>query len=562
MSTKGRNKLNFTHFNGTIQVIGVVAVLLGTGLGPTGAGAQTPVSASVGTPSSVIGKPIKPTARASSDAAVVRTAEDARRFVTAKPTRDARYPAHRPGIPMGEPAYQTLKQSAAQAPLIKKRPATNIGPYVAPSTIIRSFPGPSESDAGNGFYPPDSNGAIGGNYIVAPVNLTYNVYNRNGVALLHTSFNALFNTSEELSDPRVIYDPIWKRWVVSLITVPTSTANPPACFWLAISTSANATGPWYIYHPCVSGGFFANGDLWDYDILGMTQDAVLLTGNIFACCFTTYKGAVATAIPKAKLYNGLGFGANIFPVPTSVGTLTPPIVQDSNANAYFIAADSSGTFLDLYRGTNLSNEGQFSFALQAQISASFSVPPHARQPNTTQVLDTLDGRFQAPSAQYGNSLWNVHTQALGSFPAPKFFQLDTSSNTIFQSGFFFESSTSDDFNPSIAANSNDEAFVTWSATNATGGAGVIHNARVRFSGRQGGDTAGVIGAGSSLILSPRHLTGNLQNGVQRWGDYSSVFLDSSFNTSCGSANRRAAIFNERIIDENTWGTEIGIIGFC
>ena len=69
-------------------------------------------------------------------------------------------------------------------------------------------------------------------------------------------------------------------------------------------------------------------------IQGMTQDAVLLTGNIFgpAPSFSSYFGAAVFAAPKAKLYNSLDFTSAVFMTPTASGVLTPPIVQDSNAH--------------------------------------------------------------------------------------------------------------------------------------------------------------------------------------------------------------------------------------
>jgi hypothetical protein len=154
----------------------------------------------------------------------------------------------------------------------------------------------------------------------------------------------------------------------------------------------------------------------------------------------------------------------------------------------------------------------------------------------------------------------VHAKALGGFPAPFFYQLDTSANSVIQQGFFFESGTSDDLNPSIVANTGGDAFVTWTSTDATSTTGLQHDSRVRFSGRQAADSAGVIGAGSSLITSPVALTGNSQNGRQRWGDYSRAALDPA-TSSCG-AGKRALVFNEDNLNANTWGTQIGIIGFC
>jgi hypothetical protein len=516
--------------------------------------AQASAVQRIGTPASEIGRQIKPIAHAIANTATIRTIRQIREFQAAHPSLGLHQPMLRPLIPMGQKAYEAAKRQAALAVGSKGPPPPQI--YAAPATQIMRAIGPAETDSGNSFYPPDSNGAVGWNQMVAPVNLTYNVYNRVGAAQLNTTFNALLGTSNGLSDPRVIYDPLWKRWVVTLIDV-TASASDNTCFWIAITTGINAKGPFIVYHPCISGGAFTGG-LWDYDMQGMSQDAVIITGNLFgpAPGFGNYYGAVLVSIPKAKLYNGQPFSVPVASTPTTVGVLTPPIIQDSNANAYFLGSDSDGTHLDLYRGSNLSNEHQFSFALQAQISDTHAVPPAGRQPGTSQVLDTLDGRFQAPSAQYGNSLWNVHTVALGSFPSPKFYQIDTAGNSLTQAGYFYESGTSDDFNPSIAVNSNGDALVTWTATDAVGSH--PHNARMRYSGQQSGDTLNTMPPGSLLYNSFVPLTGNFQNGRQRWGDYSSVFLDSSAPGGC----TRAAIFNELIKDTNNWQVGMGIVGFC
>lgn len=508
-----------------------------------------------GTPASEIGKPVIPTARVTVTP-VVRTLQQIQQFQAQHPSLGMHQASHRPLIPMGEKAYQEAKRLAASAargvkPVV---PPTSTAPHVITNGTNH---GPAESDSGNGFYPPDSNGAVSGSQIVAPVNLTYNVYNRTTFAAsLNTTFNALLGTSNALSDPRVIYDPVWKRWVVTIIDVPTSSSDPSACSWTAVSTSQDARGPFAVYHLCPGGGSFAAGDLWDYDIQGMTQDAVLLTGNIFSFG-GTYKGAAVFAMPKAKIYNSLGFSTPVYQLPTTVGTLTPPIVGDSNAHAFFIARDSDGAHLDLYNGTNLSNEGQFSFTLQAQLAVTTHIPPSARQPGTSAVLDSLDGRFQAPSAQWGNTLWNTRTDAIGSFPVPVYYELDTSGNTVLQQGSYFESGTSDDWNPSIGVNAVGDAFVSWSSTDATSSnSNVRHFPRVRFSGRLAGDDLNVIGAGSSLYNSPVALTGNTQGGVQRWGDYSSAFIDP-FSPSC-----RAGIFNEGVLNASTWQVHYGIVGFC
>lgn len=491
--------------------------------------------------------------------ATLGTRADAEAYQAAHPSLGLRHAAHRPLIPMGEKAYQAAKQRAALAPFAAKPGVlgANVPPPVAPTTVVKKFAGPKQTDAGNGFYPPDSNGAIGGAYLVAPVNSTFNVYNRKGTALWNISFGAFFGTSQELFDPRVLYDPTWKRWVVSVGEIPASGTG--GCFWLGISLTAKPTGSYYRYHLCATGTV-AVGGIWDYPMLGMSQDAVLFTGNNFDSG-NVYHGALMISLAKAVLYNGQGFSIPLFTFPTTTGTLTPPIVRDSNANAFFLAKDSDGAHLDVYKATNLSNAFQATVSAVVQIAASgLSVPASAPQPGTSAVLDTLDGRFQAPSSQYGNSLWNAHTTG---FPLVYYYQIDTNANTIPTTGFFYLSSSSRDFNPSVAATTSsahpDEVIFTWTATDPANNI----NAQIRFTGRQAGDSGGYLGAGTLVSSSNAALTGNTQGSVQRWGDYSSVFLDSNAPTACGGvANRRAAIFNERIINASTWGVGIGIVGFC
>ncbi len=486
--------------------------------------------------------------------ATLRTRADMDAYQAAHPSLGLRKAAPRPLIPMGDKAYQEAKRQAALAPLTAKPMpfGAHVPPPVAPTKIVKQFLGPKQADPSNGWFPPDSNGAIGGGYLVAPVNATFNVYNRTGTALWNVDLNAFFGASVQTFDPRVLYDPIWKRWVVAAAEFGTATSG--GCFWLGISLNANPTGSYWRYHVCAP---FGNGAIWDYPMLGMSQDAVLFTGNDFDAS-DNYFGARMISLAKAVLYNGQGFSVPLFSFPTSAGTLTPPIVRDANANAFFLARDADAAHLDVYKATNLSNASQATVGPAVQISASgLGVPPNAPQPGTTAVLDTLDGRFQSPSSQYGNSLWNVHSGALGSFPAPFYYQIDTGANSIVTSGDFFVSSSSYDFNPSVAANTSDEAIFTWSSTDPANNL----NAQVRFTGRQSGDAA-FIGPGTLLKQSTVALTGN-GGSEQRWGDYSSVFLDSSAPTACGGVpNRRAAIFNENVINTNHWGVQVGIVGFC
>src|SRR5438874_1185033 len=335
-------------------------------------------------------------------------------------------------------------------------------PLATPVIRLTNFNGHSATE---GLRPPDTHGAVGTTHFVQVTNSHIDMWTRQNTAGLplakSVTLATFFSyTAKTLFDPRVVYDSTWNRWIVTADAFAESATVQR--FFIAVSTSADPTGSFFIYSLNVN--FFGNNNFWDFPQLGMDQDAVLFTANIFNGN-NSFLGADFFAIAKARLYNGLGFSVPVFT--GLVGTLAPPIVRDQNASTFLIAAPPSGTTLSKYTATNTSRA--FGIALTGPVNItvpSYTVPPDAHQPGTTKLLDTSDSRFVNASTQNGDDLWQTHTIALGSFPAPKFYRLNTSTNTVSQSGFYFASGTSDDSNASIAANDGGDCFVTWTSTEA------------------------------------------------------------------------------------------------
>jgi hypothetical protein len=250
------------------------------------------------------------------------------------------------------------------------------------------------------------------------------------------------------------------------------------------------------------------------------------------------------------VYNGLGFGVPIFTPGCS--TIQPPVVLDQNANTFLISAPPVSGTITKYTMTNTSRPGATTFVASNISVQAYSVPPQARQPGTAARLDTLDSRFESNSMQNGDFLWNVHTIAFGSFPAPRYYQFNTANNTVVQSGIYFASGTSDDFNASIAANPAGDLFTTWSSTDTPNG----FQARVMFSGRCHSDPplSGSTGSASqtsgtfSAQLDPR-------SGLFRWGDYSATYIDFTNPSTAWIVNEWTPS------DPQIWGSHISQIGF-
>jgi hypothetical protein len=452
-------------------------------------------------------------------------------------------PAARPAL---DPAsYAAAKAAAARAAAVAKPSLT--GRLAPPSVIGNNYPGTNQSVA-CACLPPDTHGVVGINHFVQIVNSRVVMYNKSTNAIVkQVSLNSFFGytgtESNLLFDPRAVFDPVWKRYI--LTAVGNLEADNEQYFFIGVSQTGNPTGAFWIYKLLVN----TDPDVFfDYPQLGMDADTVTVTANVFGLA-----GGLGTPyfFKKSALYNGLGFVYWSFPGLASA-TLAPSMVLDSNPTTFMVSAPPSGTTIQKF-GFKDTDRNPPALTQNVGITvAAYAVPPSARQPFTTATLDTLESRFVNVGTQVGDRLFQTHTVALGGFPAPKFYEFNTTTNTVVQTGFYFATGTSDDWNASIAANANGEVFVTWSSTDA--GAGV--RPQMRVSGKQPADAG--IPAGVATVTSGAVYT---SGSPQRWGDYSAVSLDPVAAGTC-AANRRAWGTNETVLAGQSWGSRITRFGFC
>jgi len=469
-------------------------------------------------------------------------------------------------LPAGPRSTETREQLAAsQAVKPPQRPVVGgRATPLAPPAPQLSFEGLNAGVCCG--RPPDTHGAVGLSYFVEVTNLKgVGVFRKSdGVLVKNVTLNSFFGyPTTTIFDPRVVYDRRWNRWVVFAVAFQESSTIQNV--FLGVSVTSDPTGAFILYKFDVPE---PSGDFFDYPQLGMDQDALIVTANIFSG--NTYVRSRVFGIPKAAVYSGWSFSAPYVNVGTP-GTVAPPIVEDNNSNAYLLAASvTDATHLKLFRATGLGRSGA-TVALQASVPVpAFAVPPDARQPGTTGRLDTLNARFQNVSTQIGDQLLNVHTINTGGFPTPKWYQVDTEgagANTVpaGRSGFVLESADSDDFNPSLvgspvggtASNPIGRMFFTWTATDAVGSG--LHQATVKGSGRLATDPVNVTG-GSTLTTAPTFYNPS-SDTVERWGDYSAVSIDPVAAGTCG-VGQRAWIVNERHTSMTVWGSRFGRLGFC
>src|SRR6516225_1814281 len=350
---------------------------------------------------------------------------------------------------MGAAAYLAAKAAAERSPKAL-RPAPEVSQPVAPPHLILSFEGVNETSAG-GLFPPDTEGATGINHFVEVTNSHVDIYLKsNGLRVKSISLASFMGYfTRGLFDPRAVYDSTWNRWVITADAFPESATVQR--YFIAVSTSPDPTGSFFIYNVNTTG-FAGTNNFYDFPMVGMDQDAVVFTANIFSP--TAYLGPRLFAVAKARLYNGQGFSVPVFNPGSSFGTLAPSIVLDQDANTYIASARQSSNTLQLFTLRNSSNAFCATLSAAADVPVTaYTVPSPGLQPvgGSTNRLDTGDSRFVNAGTQNNGFVWQAHSIEFGG-AAVRWYKINAVSDTVAMSSTLFQASNSSDFNASIAAN--------------------------------------------------------------------------------------------------------------
>ena len=223
---------------------------------------------------------------------------------TAAPARPALELKFRPTVSAS--VYQGLKAAAARPQGLEAPSGPGIArpAPLAPLTNTVNFDG-ADSLTSGGFYPPDTEGAVGPNHFVEITNSHLDIYLKAApnTSVKSVPLSSFFGyTTQTLFDPRVLYDPVMNRWVVSVSAFPES--DTTTYFFWAVSQTADPTGAFYIYNANVSTG---NHDLWDFPQLGMDRNAIIFTANLFeGTNDDIFVDTRMFAVAKTLLYNGPG----------------------------------------------------------------------------------------------------------------------------------------------------------------------------------------------------------------------------------------------------------------
>lgn len=394
--------------------------------------------------------------------------------------------------------------------------------------------GPRLGDAGAGWLPPDTNGAIGPNHFVAAVNQNLSVYDRNtGARLVNTGIANFFNTGSSAGDPRLLFDPHSNRFILLA-------EDFSSKIFLAVSMTDDPTGSWFKTSVVLSQG--SDSNFWpDYPTLGV--DAT----GIYTACYMVGGGMSLFAIDKAPLVAAtpsLGTVTAFRGLPWE-GAIQPCLTYGTPGRMYCVSRRSGGTLRLRYVLGPMNNPTLVE-------AGNVSVPGHGSPPNvpaqgSVAPLDALD--FRPMNAVYRNgSVWTTHGVASGGRAACRWYEIDPIAVSTVQVG------TVNDpvlgyMMPSISVNANDEVVLGFSGSSANQFAGAY------FAGRVPTDPAGQLSAPVLLKAGANSYNTVDASGVNRWGDYSLTTIDPLDDLTVWTIQeyaRNAA---------DTWGTRIGRLEF-
>ena len=387
--------------------------------------------------------------------------------------------------------------------------------------------------------PPDPDGAVGPLHFVEFINGRVSIFNKsNGVKVttmtdltFWTQAGITFPSGWDVTDPRIVYDPVSQRWFASQGDFdPTGVANTNR-FLVGVSATSDPTGTWKaIAVPSDPGG----NNFADFPTMGLDAQAVYLSGDMFDTNVNPI-GPSLVAIPKAGLLanppvaTGLtNFGILSYNVRGQI--LEPAVCLDNSGqgtvlSTLSIGIDAAGNFvtntsLVSFQVQNLSKPGQATLTSASLLSVPpYTAPFNPTQPDLSSNLDNGDARFSAKVYEVGGVLYAVHGTEVNNLAALRWYRIQASTQTVLESGTISDP-VMDLFYPSIAANSAGTVVIAYN--------GCSRSNFVSAFAVVGNTINGVTTFGTPLLLKSGRFS--YQNtdpttGLSRWGDYSQTSVD-------------------------------------
>jgi hypothetical protein len=284
------------------------------------------------------------------------------------------------------PAFRNASLARPNAPVVATR--TSAAP-----AVLTSFAGLTVAD---GLAdPPDPEIGVGNGFVVEMVNNAIRVWGTDGSLKATYDSAALFDaSSDDVSDPRIVWDASSGRWFASLVDVGEGTVR------IAVSDTADPTAGWTVYDHNA-------GACPDQPTIGVSSTLVVVGfGGFDLPCrknSSSYLGGGYFVYDKAGLVSGsTAYYTDWTPDPT-----ISPVAAVKVAEPAAVVALSSTSSLEVvtFSGVPSAAASATRSRTPATIRA-LSTPPEARQQNDQTGINTGDIRIHsAVEDQASRTIW-------------------------------------------------------------------------------------------------------------------------------------------------------------
>lgn len=410
--------------------------------------------------------------------------------------------------------------------------------------------------------PPDNSIAISnGGKIITVDNSSMAFHNDNGSAIMTNELHedwlddvaSSINITSGLFDPRVVYDPVEDKFILVILHgSSSSTSKILVCY----SQTNNPAGNWNVYE--LDGDPLNNGSWLDYPQIGISENDLFITGNLFQSGSNSFNGAVVYQVEKNDGYAGvtnLGFTLynNIPGGQIGAFSLVPAGFGQGGEygpGIYLVSSNSfSANRLNLYSVTGALNSNPSLNLLSSFIVPSYNAPADAIQSGTNAELSTNDSRMQHAFYLDG-MVYAVHQASYqnSGYSGIVYYRIPVTNPSAYETARYGQVGVDYAF-PSIASyglTENDKSVMI---------------GFLRVSGSTFPEI-GVVNCDLSMDWSSPTIikTGNSYvdhnwlSGTERWGDYSDI---QRKHNETSPAVWMAGCFGSNSHNWNTWIAEIG-----
>ncbi len=261
--------------------------------------------------------------------------------------------------------------------------------------------------------PPDNTIAISNDgKIIASINVKIGFYDSTATRLIPNDRNiAAFINDSTLNqayiyDPRVIYDQKADRFIYVVLSIdPANTSK----VIIGFSQTNDPLGSWKFY--TLAGNIDGSKSWFDYPNIALTDNELILTGNLYYSQNNDFNQAVIIQMNKINGYSGASslkykFWNNIYDaIGDKAFSIVPAdngIKQSYGPNFYLVSLSlPSSNVVSVYEISNLWNISSSQLKVKSINVDMYSVPNNdASQKGTTKLLDIKRNRIR--SAYYAN----------------------------------------------------------------------------------------------------------------------------------------------------------------